>query len=86
MKLLVVGLIVLLLNIPFGWWRAGVRKFSLPWILAIHLPVPFVIALRILSGLGFQLITFPVMIGCYFGGQFIGSRLRKYKKNQSSAE
>ncbi len=67
---------VLLLNLPFGFWRAGVRKFSLPWVLAVHTPVPFVIALRILSGLGWQLITFPVMVGAFFTGQILGGRLR----------
>ena len=76
-KLLIIAIAVVLLNLPFGFWRAGTRKFSLPWILAVHLPVPFVIALRIGSGLGFQLYTFPVMIGAYFTGQFLGGRARR---------
>jgi hypothetical protein len=42
----------------------------------VHLPVPVVIALRIYSGLGFKLISFPVIVGAYFLGQFVGGRVR----------
>lgn len=72
----IVASLVLLLNLPFGYWRAGCRKFTWPWILAVHAPVPLVVALRLASGMGFRLITFPVMVGAYFTGQFLGGRLR----------
>ena len=72
-----IALAVLALNIPFGFWRAGLKKLSLPWFLAIHLPVPIVIALRIISGLGYRFITFPVLIGTFFLGQFLGGKLRR---------
>jgi len=68
---------VLVVNLPFGFWRAGVPRFSRPWLLAVHVPVPIVVALRLLSGLGFQLYTFPVMIGAFFGGQLIGGTIRR---------
>ena len=71
-----VALLVLLLNLPFGYWRASVRKFSPQWFLAVHLPVLLVIALRIYSGLGFKLISFPVIIGAFFLGQFVSGRVR----------
>ena len=74
MGLWLVAAIVFLLNIPFGIWRVRVRRFSWPWLLAIHLPVPMIIALRIYSGLGFHLITFPVMIAAFFLGQFTGGK------------
>jgi hypothetical protein len=80
MTLLMVALAVFVLNLPFGYWRASVRKFSWQWIFAIHLPVPLVIALRIYSGLGWQLITFPVLILAYFAGQFAGSLIRRIQK------
>ena len=35
--------VILLLNLPFGYWRAGVARFSRGWFLAVHVPVPFVI-------------------------------------------
>jgi hypothetical protein len=69
--------IVFLLNLPFGFWRARVRRFSLPWILAIHLPVPAIIALRIYSGLGWQWTTFPVLISAFFLGQFAGGKANR---------
>ena len=52
------------------------RKLSRQWFLAVHIPVPLVIALRIFSGLGFKLITFPVMVGAFFLGQYVGGKLR----------
>ncbi len=76
-ELWVVAFIVAVINLPFGWWRAGVRKFSLSWILAVHAPVPIVVALRFASGLGFAFVTFPVLIGAYFTGQLLGGRLRR---------
>ena len=76
MSLWTVALLVFLLNLPFGYWRASTKRFSRQWMLAVHLPVPLVIALRIFSGLGFQLISFPVLVGAFFLGQFVGGRLR----------
>ncbi len=72
-----VAALVLVLNLPFGYWRANSAKFSRPWFLAVHIPVPFVIALRILSGLGFQLATFPIMIGAFFLGQYAGGMIHR---------
>jgi len=69
-----VAALVFVLNLPFGLWRARVRRFSWPWILAIHLPVPLIIALRIYGGLGWRFITFPVLIGAFFAGQFAGGK------------
>jgi hypothetical protein len=42
----------------------------------VHLPVPLVIALRIYSGLGWKLISFPVLIGAFFLGQYVGGKVR----------
>lgn len=74
---------VFILNLPFGFWRGGVRKFSLAWFLAVHLPIPVIVALRMASGLGFHLSTFPFMIGAFFAGQFAGSAIRqKHSRKQ----
>jgi hypothetical protein len=64
------------LNLPFGYWRAGVRKFSPQWFIAVHAAVPLVIALRYSLGLPFRWSMFPLFVAAYFGGQFAGSRLR----------
>jgi hypothetical protein len=76
MGLWTVAPLVFLLNLPFGYWRASVRKMSRQWFLAVLIPVPLVIALRIYSGLGFKLISFPVIVGAFFLGQFVGGRVR----------
>jgi hypothetical protein len=83
MDLWIVAVIVFLLNLPFGFWRARLRKFSWLWILAIHLPVPLVIALRFYSDIGFQFVTFPVLIGAFFLGQFAGGKLNYFVRHSS---
>ena len=77
MSLWVVAALVFLLNVPFGYWRGGVRKFSRQWFLAVHLPVTPVVTLRVLSGIGWEPVSFPVIIGAFFLGQFCGARLRR---------
>jgi len=82
MNIWIAALMVFLFNLPFGYWRGNVKKFSLQWVLAIHIPVPFVIALRILGHLGFQFITYPILVGAFFGGQFVGKLLyQSFKSN-----
>jgi hypothetical protein len=85
MRIVSVASIVFALNLPFGYWRANVTKFSRPWFLSVHLPVPLVIALRVFSGLGWQLITFPVMIGAFFLGQVAGSGLHVARSSRSGS-
>ncbi len=85
MNILSVATLVFILNLPFGYWRANEQKLSKRWFLAVHLPVPFVIALRIFSGLGWHFITFPVMIGAFFGGQLAGGWLLHYRKDRAEA-
>ncbi len=81
MNLWFVGIIVFLINIPFGYWRSNVRKFSFQWILSIHIPVPFIIVLRYTSGIGFAFITYPVLVGAFFIGQFAGKLFHKRWEN-----
>jgi hypothetical protein len=84
LKVFIIGFIIFLFNIPFGYWRGNVKKFSLQWALAIHIPVPFVILLRIYSGMGFQLYTYPILVGGFFLGQYLGKKLFIYLKNVSN--
>lgn len=70
-----VAILVFILNLPFGYWRAGATKLSRSWFLAVHIPVPFGIALRIVSGLGWHFSTFPIMVGAFFLGQYLGGML-----------
>ncbi len=81
-NLILVTIVVYLLNIPFGYWRANVKKFSLQWALAIHVPVPIVIALRFLGNLGFHFITYPFLVGAFFFGQYTGKKLFLHWKSK----
>ncbi len=67
---------VLVGNLPFGYWRANVRKFSVQWALAIHIPVVLAIVLRILGGIPFEPATLAVMVAAFFLGQSAGQRSR----------
>jgi hypothetical protein len=77
MKLLAVAAATFLINIPFGYWRSQEPARSRRWFLAIHLPVPLVVALRVLSGLGFQFASIPVVAGAFFLGQYVGGLLAR---------
>jgi hypothetical protein len=65
---------VYLLNLPFGYWRRKTKKFSKEWVVAIHLPVPAVFLMRVLTGV--PLSHLPVFILAFFLGQFSGGKVR----------
>jgi len=68
--------LIFLVNLPFGYWRAGVRKLSAPWFVAVHAPVIVAIALRLSAGIPFRLVTLPLFVVAFFAGQFTGGRVR----------
>lgn len=76
-KLTALGLMVFFFNLPFGYWRANVPRFSVPWVLAIHLPVPAIVALRQVLGIGWAWFSFPPLIGAFFLGQLSGASLKR---------
>lgn len=79
------AVLVFLVNVPFGYWRGGLRKLSLPWFAAIHAPVPLVVGIRFLLGLGFRWANLPVFVAAFFAGQFVGMRIRKRRLARSPA-
>jgi len=84
-KLLELSIIIFLFNLPFGYWRANVRKFSIQWALAIHLPIPVVIFIRIYSNVGFSIESYIFFVTAFFLGQFAGNKLFIYWKEKYSA-
>jgi hypothetical protein len=76
---LLAALATFALNLPFGFWRAGLRKFSPAWFVAIHAPVPLVIGLRLVLGLPFRWSALSLFVAAYFAGQFVGSRWRAHR-------
>ncbi len=78
--LFIISIIVLVLNIPFGYWRSNVKIFSLQWYLSIHIPVPFIVALRIFFEIGFSWYTYLFLVAAFFLGQKLGSIIYNYFK------
>ncbi|MGD8977286.1 MAG: hypothetical protein PVG91_06745 [Gammaproteobacteria bacterium] len=74
-SILPLGIVVV--NLPFGYWREGVRKFSPAWFVAVHAAVPLVLLMRLALDIDWRLVTLPFMVAAYFGGQTIGARLRR---------
>ena len=71
-------------NLPLGFWRAGQRKFSWRWFLAVHLSIPLVIFVRI--SLGISLWYVWIGIAAAIGGQILGGLARKrWRSNSLSA-
>ena len=80
-KLLMVGLVVFLMNVPFGYWRANVKKFSFQWFLAIHVPVLLIIGIRLATHLGFAWYTYVALVTAFFLGQQAGGLVIKWLRN-----
>ncbi len=82
-ELLYVGLLVCALNIPFGYWRANAEKRTVEWFVAIHMPVPFVVALRLLFGVPLSFSTLPFLMSMFFLGQYTGGTIYKWRANRT---
>ncbi|MDZ7740400.1 MAG: hypothetical protein U5Q03_01210 [Bacteroidota bacterium] len=81
-KLGILFLVVFLLNLPFGYWRDHVKRFGWQWYLAIHLPVPLIVMIRLLSHIGWHWTTFMFFVTAFFLGQWIGSRIHKKQQHR----
>jgi len=77
MKLALVLITILLINIIFGYWRSSTRRLSVQWVMAIHIPVPIAIGLR-LALLGWSWALLPAFVAAFAAGQFIGDKIRHY--------
>ncbi len=62
-----------LINLPFGYYRKKAKKFSFKWFLYIHIPIPVIVAARLISNLDFRYI--PLFVVAAITGQFLGGRL-----------
>lgn len=69
-------LIVFLINLPFGYMRSRAARFSRQWMMAIHIPVPFVFLLRVFSGLNWTVI--PMLMLSDIAGQLVGGKLNRF--------
>jgi hypothetical protein len=76
---------VLLANIPCGYWRESVKKFSPQWFVAIHLPVPFIMLARTWLDIDRSLIYLLLIVPACFAGQRLGALLREKRNHPSEA-
>jgi hypothetical protein len=68
-------LATIIINLPFGYLRGGLQKFSPCWFIAIHAPLPLVILIREFHKLELTWALAPFLLGSYFIGQFLGKKL-----------
>lgn len=73
-------IIVFIINLPFGYLRSGSTKFSRRWMMAIHVPIPFVFLLRIFSGFNWTVIPFMVLADV--AGQMVGGKLTYFVRKE----
>lgn len=64
-----------LLNLPFGYLRVRSKKYSIAWFLYIHIPIPFIIFLRL--SFGFDWKAIPLIVAAAVSGQLIGGKMRQ---------
>lgn len=82
LEFLVLLLAIVLINLPFGYWREGVKKFSPAWFVAVHAAVPVIVVMRMVLDIEWRLVSLPFMVAAYFGGQTIGARMRRRRGQQ----
>ena len=78
--ILIIGLVILslIVSIPCGYIRQNYQKYSFMWFLLIHLPIPFIILLRIKAGISWHFI--PLTLGGSVAGQIIGGAISRRRK------
>lgn len=74
-KILLLGIIVFLINIPFGYWRANTKFKSMEWFATIHIPVLIIIFIRFQFNIDFTIISVLTSIFTFILGQYIGMKL-----------
>jgi F0F1-type ATP synthase membrane subunit a len=75
--LLLLALAVTAINVPFGYWRSGTRKFSKAWFFHVHGSIPLAIACRMVAGIQWTVAVGALLVGSYMIGQTLGTRLRR---------
>ncbi len=77
MDLLLVAVLIFLINIFFGYWRSNTRRFSVQWLMAIHIPIALAIVVRLLL-LDWDWATVPIFVAAFIAGQYAGGTIKNY--------
>jgi hypothetical protein len=67
-----------MVSVPCGYIRQNYAKFSFMWFLLVHIPIPFIVLLRIEAGLDWHYI--PLTLGGAIAGQFAGGYVNRRRK------
>ena len=83
--ILIIGLILVAfaISVPCGFIRQNYAKYSFMWFLLIHLPIPFIVLLRVKAGLNWHFI--PFTLAGSIAGQILGGALSRRKKQNVKA-
>lgn len=83
--ILIIGLVVLslIVSVPCGYIRQNYPKYSFIWFLLIHLPIPFIVLLRLKAGLDWHYI--PLTLAGSIAGQIIGGAASRRRKQNAKA-
>jgi len=75
--ILIIGLTIIafVVSVPCGYLRQNYKKYSFMWFLLIHLPIPFIVLLRVKAGFGWQVI--PLTLGGSVAGQVVGAMISR---------
>jgi hypothetical protein len=78
--ILIIGLVILalIISIPCGYIRQNYKKYSFMWFLLIHLPIPFIVLLRLKAGISWHFI--PLTLGGSVAGQIMGGAVSRRRK------
>lgn len=78
--ILLLGTVMLafVISIPCGYLRQNYKKYSFMWFLLIHIPIPFIVLLRVKAGLSWHYI--PLTLGGSVAGQIMGGIVSRRRK------
>lgn len=78
--ILIFGLVILsfIISIPCGYLRQSYVKYSFMWFLLIHLPIPFIVLLRLEAGISWHFI--PLTLGGSIAGQIVGGIISRRRR------
>lgn len=80
-----IAAIVFVINIPFGFWRGSLRKFSFLWFVSIHAPVLVSIFLRKNAHISLNILNIVLFVSVFFFGQLSGKySYALYKKKSDN--
>ena len=75
-----IGLVVLafVISVPCGFLRQNYKKYSFMWFLLIHIPLPFIVLMRIVAGVNWHII--PLTLAGSVAGQVAGGTVKWRRK------